>query len=174
MTKTAEKPQLTAPPASYQEWLECFELLRQRPQNGELLRLMARGSVPALDARLLDSFLKRLDDAVRDTVQYRIQEMLSHLDEALAEADLDGAELLAIRFWNRAGDCFFFERLEGLPLRQRLELRKGYDRQLTRFWSDLADMVLRDAAEFGSSELEELALRFRSLQKKWEHRQVPL
>lgn len=161
-----ENAAVIAAPANYQEWLECFRILRQQPGQFRKLRELCSGA-PIVDTYQQELYLHRLDETVTELLNGRIQRFLTRLGQLLEEGDLDGADLAAGRFCREVTQLFFFEELTWLPAGKRRSLARGYQEQLDRFWKQLVRTLCADADEHRSADLEELAQRMRRLSGIW-------
>lgn len=157
-----------APPATYQEWLEHLDYIRNHPRDRARLRLLRKGTLIG-GAQVMDLFLRRLDDAVGGALSRRISMFLEQVDRAFGEGDFEEVELLSIRFCSDASECFFFEALTCIPQPQREQFVRGFSEQLERFWSEFLRHLHREAEEAsGGAELEELVYRLRRLDRAWQ------
>lgn len=155
-----------APPVTYQEWLDCFGYIKAHPEGAAALRSL-RGGAVCREKRTLDLFLQRMDDMLRETLNRRIARFVRRVNDLLEEGDVDGVELLSIRFTRGLGDLFFFESLRDLPRDSRVQFRDGYARQLELFWSGLVAEMRAQAEQSGDERLDELAYRLARLNGIW-------
>ena len=160
------------PPRTYQQWLDCLDVLCSGREERAVLRLLPEGTMPLMNGRVLDAFLQRTDETVRAMLQRRTDQFLIRLDMLLEDGDLDGAELLARRFQAVFEECFFCESLLFLPEPERNRLSEGYRAQLRSFWSRLIDGMLREAQDPFSASLEELAIQIRRMSGRRMREQV--
>ena len=160
------------PPRTYQQWLDCLDHLRSGREERAVLLLLADGTMPLMNERVLDAFLKRTDETVRAMMQRRTNQFLLRLDQLLEDGDWDGAELLARRFQAVFEECFFFESLRFLPEPERNHLSDGYRAQLKSFWARLIDGMLQEAQDPFCAALEDLAVSIRRMSGRRMREQV--
>ena len=151
-----------AAPHTYQEWLDCFSYVKVHPSDYIALRLLRRGQL-ACDPYILDKFLQRVDETVGAVLNHCISTFLSRVGEAFEEADVDSVEILAIRFWEHAGECFFFDDLPCIPEQRRRQFREGFMQQLQQFWRRFLAQLEGESEECPGLALEELVFRLKRL-----------
>lgn len=157
---------LNRAPSTYQEWIDCFAYIRSHPNDRAYLVKLSDGSFHG-DSQMLDMYLRRLDDTLREMISARITRFLAQIDELFAENDLDGVEVLSVRFCRDISACFFFKELSGIPQKQKTEFADGFSEQLQQFWSRLIREMKLQAEEHRNDELEELAFRLARLNGEW-------
>ena len=151
---------LAAPPHTYREWLDCFSYVKVHPMDDTGLRLLRKGTL-ACDPNILDKFLLRVDETVGEVLNHCISTFLSRVGQAFEEADIDSVEILAIRFWEHAAECFFFEDLDCIPGQRRRQFREGYVGQLDKFWGRFLAQLDQESEECRNLALDELVFRLR-------------
>lgn len=149
-------------PRTYQEWLECFSYLKLHPEDYAYLRRL-RGGTLMCNPSILNMFLQRLDDTVGEILNHAISTFLSRVDEAFEESDFDAVEILAIRFWKRVSECFFFESVKCIPGEHKRQFREGYQEQLNMFWRHFLEMLAYESEQSDNQALDELAFQLRRI-----------
>lgn len=157
-----------AVPTTYQEWLDCFAYVKVHPNDNIGFSLLRKGTLRC-DSYILDAFLQRMDETVGDVLNKRISNFLSQVSELFEEGDFEGVEMLATRFWASTSECFFFENLDCISSRQKMQFRDGYLRQLKCFWANFIRELEKDADEYRNIILEDLFFQLSRLSSVKSH-----
>lgn len=142
-----------APPETYQQWLACFEHLRQHPLDTQMLESLAQGRYLGQPT---EGFLSRLSEAVSICITGFCRRFLRQFDLALADGEPDMAVLLASRLRRNIQKCFFYRTLPFLSPDYIQTLDDGLGEQLDFFWKNFLTELQRSAKDSNSVIMEDL------------------
>lgn len=149
-----------SPPASYQQWLDCFQHLQQRPHDRQMLDTLALGTYIGQPA---ETFLARLSDCVSLVLTAHCRRFLRQLDDALAEGEPDMAMLLAARFRKSLQACFFYRSLSFLRSDYVRTLDEGFGAQLDSFWQNFLEQLQKSVKDSMDPRMEDIMYEMKRL-----------
>lgn len=141
-----------SPPETYQQWLNCFEYLRQHPLDRQVLEELSLGRYMGQPA---EAFLVRLSDTVGLVITAYCRRFLRQVDIAFEDGEPDMVALLAARLKRNLQLCFFYRNLPFLEAGYIRTLDEGYIRQLEAFWKDFLAELQRTAKDSQNPHLED-------------------
>ena len=144
------------PLESYEEWLACFQRLKERPQDAEKLCQRMRQSVfRGVETPLLPVFQQRILECVNQMLDRTVARFSLHCQEVLNEGDVAMLDLLFNRLAKQIRLALFFRELEFLPddFRQSTEL--SLRERMSEFWKNALRSLERNALENGGQPLED-------------------
>lgn len=148
-------------PTNYQEWLDCFRILRSGAADRAYVDSLKRGSLRA-DGKTLEQFQLRLVDAINAMLNQTVSRFWRRFLQSEELTDFDSAALLYRRLLDDYQRCLFFEALEFLPAAFRDELSASVRQQMRAFTELLlralgkGDEVLSPDAEDAIFAIEKL------------------
>lgn len=145
-------------PETYQQWVDCFRALEDRPWDQETLELIRKGRYTGKASEI---FLVRLSDTVGAMLSRCTQKFLHDLDAALSDGELDMAMPLAGRFQKNVRKCLIYRHMEFLEESYIKTLDEGFEKQLLSFWDHFMLQMNRSARENGDPQFEDMAQELR-------------
>lgn len=142
-------------PATYQQWLACFQHMQEHPGDQGVHALMLRGSFPG---QISETYKSRLSETVGAMLTYHCRWFLRETDQALANGEPDMVALLAVRFRRKVQKCLFYRDLPFLEDSFVKILDEGFCAQVRAFWKDFLFQLKATANESSHTELEDVLL----------------
>ncbi|MBE6856253.1 MAG: hypothetical protein IJO99_07530 [Ruminococcus sp.] len=151
---TAEKKEISSPPQTYSDWLECFEILRTKNVTRDTIELLKNGkcidsdqSIEFLETQLLitiNAMIKRYIDAFR-----------RDLNCYMMYNEYDGFNRLFYVLAKKLEGCMFFVNLDFMSTQFRRELYDQIKLNTEKFWKDTYDSLYAQCVEYNNIFLED-------------------
>ena len=155
MSIAAERTIVQAP-TTYQEWLSCFEIMKNSSAAGnEVFDIVCRGSFAGSDLTR-NALQKQIAETVNDVLDKSVKRFIRSLNENIAFNDFSQTELLFKRLKKDISKSLFFTRLSFLPEEFRRELEESVKNQMSGFWKDTVKFLYEQSLEFSNSDLEDV------------------
>jgi hypothetical protein len=142
-------------PYTYQQWLDCFMLMKQQPlSSAEPYEAAASGSfsgTPAMQAALQQQMV----DTINVVLNRSIKRFVRELNECITFNELDRAEFLFKRLKKDIHKTLFFMQLSFLSADFKTELYSSISVQMNGFWDDTIGFLRKQAVEYENSDLED-------------------
>jgi hypothetical protein len=144
-----------SPPAVYEEWLACFELLKSgAPVDAGLAAAVAKGSFAA-GGCITGRFNQKLAETVNEMLGKRTARFMKDLNLLISLNEFSDIAPLFVKLRNEIQQCMFFVGFDFLDEGVKRELESSVKTQTGKFWND-ATAVLRElSAEHCDSDLED-------------------
>ncbi len=128
-------------PASYQEWLDCLELLK----GNEVYSLgvydaLSAGTFSGTEA-ICASLQRRIADSVNAFLGNSGRRFVRNINECFEYGEFSRIDMHFGRLKNDVRVSLFFERLEFLPEKFRKELSAAIREQMTKLWNDTLEFI---------------------------------
>lgn len=155
MSLVAERTEIKAP-NTYQEWLDCFELMKSNSADGNgVFDAVVSGSFTGTETTK-SALQKQIVETVNAILDKSAKRFIKELNESIAFNDLTQIDLLFRRLKKDVHKSLFFENLFFLPKKFREELSDSVKTQMKNFWSDTVKFLYEQSLEFSNSELEDV------------------
>lgn len=155
MSILAERTELKAP-TTYQEWLDCFEIMKHNPVSGNgVFEAVASGSFTGTEVTK-GAMQKQIVETVNAILDKSAKRFIKELNESISFNDLSQLDVLFRRLKRDIEKSLFFENLFFLPKTFRKELSESVKTQMQKFWDDTVKFLYDQSMEFSNSELEDV------------------
>ncbi len=155
MSLLAERTQVKAP-CTYQEWLDCFELMKDtRNDNSSAFEAAMQGSFTGSELTEI-ALQQQLVQTVNYLLDSSTKRFIKLLNQNIAFNDLSQTDLLFRRLKKDVNRVFFFENLSFFPEKLRQDLAEQITTQMTDFWDSTVSFLYKQSLEFSNSELEDV------------------
>ena len=155
MSLVAERTEIKAP-NTYQEWLDCFELMKSNSADGNgVFDAVVSGSFAGTETTK-SALQKQIVETVNAILDKSAKRFIKELNESIAFNDLTQIDLLFRRLKKDVHKSLFFENLFSLPKKFREELSDSVKTQMKNFWNDTVKFLHEQSLEFSNSELEDV------------------
>ena len=155
MSIVEERTEIKAP-TTYQEWLDCFEIMKQNPVRGNgVFEAVASGSFIGTEVTN-GAMQKQVIETVNAVLDKSVKRFIKELNESIAFNDLLQIDILFRRLKQDIERSLFFENLFFLPKTFRKELSLSVKTQMQKFWDDTVRFLYDQSLEFSNSELEDV------------------
>ncbi len=144
-----------AAPQTYQQWLECFEMLSTGPVSGEYVESLKHGSCPGIE-KMTAKFDERLQETVNRMMNRATKHCTRSLNEALEEGDFSYIEVILRRCRREIEHCRFYRELPFLQAEFRDRLDMQVVKETNRYWDRLKGYLAKLIEETESAELYDL------------------
>lgn len=157
MNIAAEHAGLKAP-TTYQEWLECFEIMiHNSAGNNGVFEAVAKGCF--VGSEVTNSAMqKQVVETVNAILDKSAKRFIKGLNECILFNDLSQIDTLFRHLKHDVEKSLFFERLLFLPKSFREGLSKSVKAQMQKLWDDTVSFLRNQSLEFANSELEDMLL----------------
>lgn len=142
-------------PTTYQDWLSCFELMKNEPVSGNgIYDMVVLGSFSGTE-HTETAMQKQIVETVNAVLNKSIKRFVKRLNECIAFNELSELDLLFNRLKKDTHRALFFNKLDFLPLNFRKELSTSVEKQMNEFWDGTIRFWEQQSIEFSNSELED-------------------
>lgn len=143
------------PPATYEDWLNCFDLLRKNSfVDDEVAMTIAKGSFRNR-GYIAAQFQQKLAETISEMLNNRITRFLKDLNMLISFNELSDIVPLFVKLRNEVNKCMFFTELSFLEPNIRYELEQSVKIQVENFWNDTIMFLQRQTMEFHNADLED-------------------
>ena len=158
-----EEKSVTAAPTTYQDWLDCFERMKEAPwsANNDFASL-SRGSFDGTGAMLV-AFQQQLIAAINAALDKSVKRFVRDLNECITFNELYQIDVLFKRLKKDINRTTFFLELSFLSNAFKAELYKSITDQMTGFWEDTVNYLRREALDSSNSDLEDALFLIRRI-----------
>lgn len=154
MSTVLERTKIEAP-TTYQDWLNCFELMKNEPASGnEIYDVVVSGSFFGTE-RTKAAMQRQIVDTVNTVLNNSIKRFVKKLNESIAFNELSELDLLFWRLKKNTHMVLFFNKLNFLPIGFRTELTNSVKKQMSEFWNSTISFLKKQSIEYSNSELED-------------------
>lgn len=144
-----------AAPQSYQQWLECFEILGTHPVSKDYMDTLKYGSCPGIE-NMTAKFHERLLETVNRMMNRATKHCTKRLNEALEDGDFSYIEVIMRRCRRDIDNCRFYRNIPFLQSEFRDELDIQVVKETKRYWDRLKGYLAELIEETESSELYDI------------------
>lgn len=155
MSNTVEQTSLAAP-TTYQEWLECFELMKSGSIVGNEVFDAVRGGIFVGSDLTKDALQRQIVETVNALLDKSVKRFIRNLNDSIAFNELPDTVLLFKRLKKEVNISLFFTELSFLPEGFRHDLEKSVKDQMNGFWNDTVAFLQDQSLEFSNSDLEDI------------------
>lgn len=156
--------ELLAPPTTYEEWLNCFDLLKTSSfVDDGIIMTIKKGSF-VNRGYIATQFNQKLVETINEALNKRITRFLKDLDMLITFNELSGLVPLFIKFRNEVRKCLFFRTLEFLDCKVKHELEQSAKMQMEQFWESTVSFLQKQSLEFSNADLEDSLFLIRRIQ----------
>jgi len=153
-----------APPTTYDEWLNCFELLKAGSSvNTSVIMTITEGSF-ANRGYIAIQFNQKLAETINEMLNNRIARFLKDLNTLISFNELSDIVPLFIRLRNEVRKCLFFSEFDFLDASVKRELEQSVRTQLDDFWNNTVNFLQRQTLEFSNTGLEDSLFLIRRIE----------
>ena len=142
-------------PTTYQEWLDCFELMKNNATtNNEVFDLVAQGTFVGTQVTNV-AMQKQVVDTVNALLDKSAKRFIKQLNESIAFNDLSQIDVLFRHLKRNVEKALFFEKLLFLPQAFRKDLSQSVKTQMQKFWDDTVNFLKQQTLQFSNTQLED-------------------
>jgi hypothetical protein len=142
-------------PGTYQEWLSCFDYLRESSAVDEgTVELIKNGSFVS-SGQMMAAFQTQLMETINTMLNKRVGRFIKDLNRAIEFNELEDIAFLYVKLRNETGKCLFFENLNFLDVGFRRELIDSIKQQVTSCWNSTLRFLRQQSVEYSNSGLED-------------------
>lgn len=156
---------LTTAPASYQEWMNCFQDMEINPVNKEDIRLIESGIMPA-GGYIEDKFQQRVVQTVDRMLKRYVKRFHYSLKEAMEIGDFESIPFLCQRLRKEMEYCCFFQHIVFLEKTFVSKLQQELDEQIYIFWGKVLREMERIYKEAFHADLEDVIYTLKRIYRK--------
>lgn len=162
MIISSEMPTIS-PPVTYQQWLDCFQLMREQPLSSVgIYEAAAAGTFTG--TRAIQAALERqMVDTINAVLNRSEKRFLRELNECLSFHELERAEFLFKRLKKDVHQTLFFMQLSFLSDGFKEKLYSSIKTQLDCFWNDTIASLRKRAMDHPNSALEDTIFLIRRI-----------
>lgn len=154
MSTLLEREQFT-PPSTYEEWLNCFDLLRLSSSvDSGVAMTIANGSF-INRGYIAVQFHQKLAETINEMLNKRISRFLKDLNLLISFNELSDIVPLFVKLRNEVNKCLFFTELGFLDANVKRELEESVKTQMGKFWNDTIMFLQRQTLEIYNTDLED-------------------
>ena len=153
-----------SPPATYEDWLNCFDLLKLGSSvDGEVVNTIASGSFGG-SGYITGQFQQKLAETINVMLNNRIARFLKDLNLLISFNELIDIVPLFIKLRNEVNKCLFFTGLDFLDNGIKSELEESVKSQMGKFWNDTIKFLQEQTMEFYNADLEDSLFLLRRIE----------
>lgn len=154
MIDLLEKTSIKAP-ATYQEWLDCLDILKGTNVHGTgVYDALVSGSFAGTEVTKA-ALQKQIVDAINIMLDNSAKRFIKNMNESIVFNELGQIELLFNRLKKDVKVSLFFESLDFLPKEYRDELSDSVRRQMLNLWNETTSFLYGQSLEYSNSDLED-------------------
>lgn len=154
MIDLLEKTGIKAP-ATYQEWLDCLDILKGTNAYGTgVYDALVSGSFAGTEVTKA-ALQKQIVDAINIMLDNSAKRFIKNMNESIVFNELGQIELLFNRLKKDVKVSLFFEGLDFLPKEYRDELSDSVRRQMLSLWNETTSFLYEQSLEYSNSDLED-------------------
>jgi hypothetical protein len=143
------------PPTTYEEWLNCFDMLKSSSvADIETTTVIAKGRF-VNKGYLAVRFQEKLVETVNAMLDRRIAQFLRDLNILISFNELSDIVYLFVKLRNEINKCLFFTDFNFLEVNVRQELELSVKTQMKKFWSDTVTFLQKQTLESCNADLED-------------------
>jgi len=158
-----EEKVAVAVPNTYQDWLDCFERIKESPLSGNKdFDLLSHGSFDGTGA-MLTAFQQQMVDTINTVLNKSVRRFVRDLNECITFNELDHIDVLFKRLKKDINRTTFFLELSFLSSEFKSELYKSISDQMIKFWNDTIEYLQHEAFESFNSDLEDALFLIRRI-----------
>lgn len=162
MIELREKP-VAAAPSTYQNWLDCFERMKEVPLSGNGdFDVLALGSFAGTGA-MQTALERQMVDTINSVLNKSTKRFIRDLNECIAFNELAQVDVLFKRLKKDIHKTTFFLELSFLPSDFKNELYQSITDQMTDFWDDTIRFLRQQAMDYSNSDLEDALFLIRRI-----------
>ncbi len=162
MIELRERP-VAAAPSTYQDWLDCFERMKEVPLSGngdfDVLALGSFAGTGAMQAALE----RQMVDTINAVLNKSTKRFIRDLNECIAFNELAQVDVLFKRLKKDIHKTTFFLELSFLTSDFKNELYHSITDQMTGFWEDTIRFLRQQAMDYSNSDLEDALFLIRRI-----------
>jgi len=143
------------PPATYEQWLRCFDLLRLSTSvDSSVAMTIANGSL-AGKGYIIEKFHQKLADTITEMLNKRFAWFVKDLNMLLNFNELLDIAPLFVKLRNQLEICLVLTRLSFLEADIQASLALSVRTQAQKFWGETVGFLQRQSVEVDSSDLND-------------------
>ena len=156
--------ELIAPPTTYDEWLDCFDLLKSSAfVDSRVTMTIAKGSF-ANKGYIAVQFNQKLAETINEMLNKRISRFLKDLNMLISFNELSDIVPLFVKLNNEVKKCLFFREFAFLDRGIKRELEQSIKMQMGQFWNETVTFLQNQTMEFSNVDLEDSLFLIRRIQ----------
>ena len=156
--------ELSAPPTTYEDWLNCFDLLKSSTSVDKGVAMtIARGSF-VNKGYIAVQFHQKLAETINEMLNKRIAWFLKDLNMLISFNELSDIAPLFVKLRNEVKKCQFFIELDFLDASVKHDLEQSVRTQMEQFWSDTISFLQKQTMECSNVDLEDSLFLIRRIQ----------
>jgi len=147
-----------APPATYEDWLKCFDFLKSAPSfDGETAAVIAKGSFENFSgsAYIAGRFCRELTETINEMLNKRVLKFIKDLNLLISFNELADIVSLFIKLRNEVKKCLFFTDLGFLDEAVKKDMEQSVKTQTEKFWDDTVAFLQKQSQEYSNGLLED-------------------
>jgi hypothetical protein len=162
MNAVLEREQF-APPATYEDWLNCFDLLKLSSSvDNSVAMTIANGSF-INKGYIATQFHQKLAETINEMLNKRITRFLKELNMLISFNELSDIVPLFVKLRNEVNNCLFFSEFRFLDIKVKGELEQSVKIQMEQFWADTLSFLQKQTMDYSNIELEDSLLLIRRI-----------
>lgn len=142
-------------PQSYQQWLDCFELLSKNNVSAGYIEALEEGSCPGID-HLAAPFEERVQATVNQMLKRYTGMCTRSLNEALEEGDFSEVDVLLRRQRKNMNNCRFYRYIPFLRRGFQEALDAQVSKEIERYWREMKKYLSQLVEETESADLYDI------------------
>lgn len=158
---------MTAPPKTYQEWLDCFAHMKEYRISEEYIEILSKGSIHS-NPQMANRFQTHIVNLINDMLDARTRRFIKELDQLMEFNDIGDVVLLFKKFNKEIKQCLFFSRLDCVTAGFKKELATSVEGQTIEFLRKVMNHLSVQAFETNNFEMEDALYQIRKI-KFFEH-----
>ncbi len=150
-------------PSTYQEWLDCFERMKEVPlSNNRDFEVLSLGTFAG--ARTMQAaFERQMVDTVNVVLNKSTKRFVRDLNDRIVFNELAQVDVLFKRLKKDIHKATFFVNLSFLSNSFKAELYRSVAEQMTAFWDNMIAFLQQQANDFPNSDLEDALFLIRRI-----------
>lgn len=153
---------ITAPPQTYQEWLDCFEYMKSSRISDEFISVLSKGSLQS-SQRMREKFQIHIVNLINDMLDARTGRFISKLNGLLESNDIADIVVLFKNFSKDIKQCLFFNHMTCVAPQFCKELSDSVEKQTAEFLNKVVDHLSSQALETNHLEMEDALYQIRRI-----------
>lgn len=145
---------ISASPVRYAQWIECFDIIRERLPDSSEYELLCKGKCED-SARSAVYLENQLVAVINSMMQLCINRFSRELQMYITFGETENIHIPYVRFSRRIKMCMFFRKLDFISPRFRSELEASVRSETERFWRSACRGLYDSCIQQPSPQLED-------------------
>ena len=142
-------------PATYDEWQDCFDLLKQVPSiDHDAVMKIAKGSFISR-GYMGTQFQLQLAETINKMLSNRTTRFMKDLNSLISINEILDTVPLFNHLRDEFNKCLFFTELKFLEKNYKRDLEKSVRTQMQKFWNDTVMFLQRQTQQYRNTDLED-------------------